>query len=164
MFVPAHFSSRISSVSDDSIVLLPPRPRLLFPELDRRFVLRAVSPFEATFEMQHSNPAPFPLSLPALNRRSPCSARNTTPLEYITSLHFPEFSLSEGEGEKRGAKENDQRRLRCYLSLRCTHSAFCIIASRSLFSWAPKPKFKDHGRRRRRWNGQLESLRGTDRF
>ena len=56
-------------------------PRMLFSGLLHRFVLRAecalerrIATFEATFEMQHSNPArrpAFPPS-PALNRRS-CS-------------------------------------------------------------------------------------------
>ena len=78
-------------------------PRLLFSALLHRFVLRAecalerrIATFEATFEMQHSNPArrsAFPPS-PALSidDRAPDPGRNTTPLEYITSLHFPEFS------------------------------------------------------------------------
>ena len=55
-------------------------PRLLFSALLHRFVLRAecalerrIATFEATFEMQHSNPArdrPTLPPSPALNRRS----------------------------------------------------------------------------------------------
>ena len=107
LFVPAHFSSRISSllagvgvVYDDDSSFPPSRPRLLFPESFAAlcFASDVVSPFEATFEMQHLNPAPLRTTAPrrsrppSLNRRrSRCSAaRNTTPLEYITSPHFPD--------------------------------------------------------------------------
>ena len=140
-------------------------PRLLFSGLLHRFVFlraecaleRRIATFEATFEMQHSNPArlgdrpSLPRSL-SIDDRAPEPGRNTTPLENITSLHFPEFS-----------SHSESERALLFVTAMCcfTHAAFCIIAApRSLFPRGPEPRLKDH---RQKQNGQLESLRRTDR-